>query len=296
VTVDITEVRIKLVTANNDKLRAFCSITIDHDFVVRDLKIIEGAKGPFVAMPSRKLTQRCSRCGIKNPHRARYCNDCGSRLPQRKQALDPDQRLKLHADIAHPINSRCREALQRQVLEEYANELERSKAPDYQPAEIDGFDDEADYFDVDGASSRFSQSGERWNPARYSQAPQDVPRIRSEEARSERSERWGVERSTSGWRSDESAPRLRAGADGFSDRSASEGTGTERPVAERGEGARRGAQRPGDDEAREERDGPAGGVPQRGGYFARDKIPSPRAPIDDSDLEPEDNFGEGLFS
>jgi len=57
--VEITEVRIKLMEDNsgsNERLQAFCSITFDDMFVIRDLKIIEGAKGFFVAMPSRKLT------------------------------------------------------------------------------------------------------------------------------------------------------------------------------------------------------------------------------------------------
>ena len=58
---DITEVRIKLMEDAGDRLRAFCSITFDDCFVVRDLKIIEGASGPFVAMPSRKLTSQCPR-------------------------------------------------------------------------------------------------------------------------------------------------------------------------------------------------------------------------------------------
>ena len=60
---EITEVRIKLMEDSEDRLRAFCSITFDHSFVVRDLKIIEGANGPFVAMPSRKMSARCGRCG-----------------------------------------------------------------------------------------------------------------------------------------------------------------------------------------------------------------------------------------
>ncbi len=59
VAVEITEVRIKLMEESEDRLRAFCSITFDSCFVVRDLKIIEGTQGPFVAMPSRKLTNRC---------------------------------------------------------------------------------------------------------------------------------------------------------------------------------------------------------------------------------------------
>ena len=66
----ITEVRIKLCEANSERLLAFCSVTFDNAFVVRDLKIIEGTKGMFVAMPSRKLTDRCYKCGCKN-HQAR---------------------------------------------------------------------------------------------------------------------------------------------------------------------------------------------------------------------------------
>ena len=48
-----------------ERLQAFCSITLDDAFVVRDLKIIEGATGPFVAMPSRKLTAHCPQCGAR---------------------------------------------------------------------------------------------------------------------------------------------------------------------------------------------------------------------------------------
>ena len=78
---EITEVRIKLVGEKQDKLKAFCSITFDDSFVIRDLKIIEGSKGLFVAMPSRKLTFRCDRCGNKNPVRSNYCADCGRVKP-----------------------------------------------------------------------------------------------------------------------------------------------------------------------------------------------------------------------
>ena len=56
---EITEVRIKLMEEPGERLKAFCSITFDDCFVVRDLKIIEGSSGPFVAMPSRKLTAHC---------------------------------------------------------------------------------------------------------------------------------------------------------------------------------------------------------------------------------------------
>jgi stage V sporulation protein G len=127
----ITEVRIKLMEDNNERLLAFCSVTFDDAFVVRDLKIIEGAKGSFVAMPSRKLTDRCNQCGCKNHLRARYCNQCGQKLDEERAVRDADGRAKLHADIAHPINSACREVIQTAILKAYREERERSKQPGY---------------------------------------------------------------------------------------------------------------------------------------------------------------------
>lgn len=128
---EITEVRIKLVQDNNERLQAFCSVTFDDAFVVRDLKIIEGTKGSFVAMPSRKLTDRCPQCSCKNHLRARYCNQCGGKLDEDRAIRDADGRAKLHADIAHPINSACREVIQSAVLRSYQEEKERSKLPGY---------------------------------------------------------------------------------------------------------------------------------------------------------------------
>ncbi len=134
---EITEVRIKLIGRRSDKLRAFCSVTFDNSFVIRDLKIIEGQKGAFVAMPSRKVCERCSRCGCKNHLRAKFCNDCGSRLPVAAVAPgEADARVKLHADIAHPINASAREAIQKRIIEAYSEELEKSKLPGYKPVEI----------------------------------------------------------------------------------------------------------------------------------------------------------------
>ena len=109
---EITEVRIKLIEEAGERLQAFCSITFDNCFVIRDLKIIEGSNGPFVAMPSRKLTAHCPQCGTKNHLRAAHCNQCGSRLKDDRAIKDEDGRIKLYADIAHPINSACREMIQ----------------------------------------------------------------------------------------------------------------------------------------------------------------------------------------
>lgn len=128
---EITEVRIKLMDDSQERLQAFCSITFDHCFVIRDLKIIEGAKGSFVAMPSRKLTDRCPRCNTKNHLRALYCNQCGAHLTEERAGKDADGRAKLYADIAHPINSRCRELIQTRVMEAYRDEQIRAQQPGY---------------------------------------------------------------------------------------------------------------------------------------------------------------------
>ena len=127
----ITEVRIKLCEANSERLLAFCSVTFDNAFVVRDLKIIEGTKGMFVAMPSRKLTDRCYKCGCKNHLRARFCNSCGGKLDEHRAMRDTEGRAKLHADIAHPIHSAAREQLQGAVIKSYCEEKERAKMPGY---------------------------------------------------------------------------------------------------------------------------------------------------------------------
>ena len=79
---NITDVRVRKI-AKEGKMRAVVSITIDDEFVVHDIKVIEGEKGLFIAMPSRKAT-------------------------------DGEYR-----DIAHPINTQTRDKLQKLVLEAY---------------------------------------------------------------------------------------------------------------------------------------------------------------------------------
>jgi stage V sporulation protein G len=137
--VEITEVRIKLMEEPGERLKAFCSITFDNCFVIRDLKIIDGSNGPFVAMPSRKLTAHCPGCGMKNHLRAQYCNQCGKRMSEGRAPKDADGRAKLYADIAHPINSFCREMIQEVVVNEFFEEIERAKQPGY-VSRYDDFD------------------------------------------------------------------------------------------------------------------------------------------------------------
>ena len=109
----------------SDRLRAFCSITIDNDFVIHDLRVIEGSEGYFVAMPSRKLTDNCPGCGAKNHLRARYCSNCGTKLDENRATRGPSAREKFHVDVAHPINTPCREAIQASALQAYEDERRR---------------------------------------------------------------------------------------------------------------------------------------------------------------------------
>jgi len=88
---DITEVRVTL--RDEDKLRAFVSITLNDSFVIRGLKVIEGTTGTFVAMPSRKR---------------------------------PDGQFQ---DIAHPITHEMRTRMEELVLLEYNRERVRQGAP-----------------------------------------------------------------------------------------------------------------------------------------------------------------------
>ena len=155
----ISEIRIKLMEGSEDRLRAFCSITIDDCFVIRDLKIIDGTSGPFVAMPSRKLTGHCSRCHHKNHLRSAYCNHCGLKLNWHQDNAN-DSPQKLYADVAHPINSECRERIQSAVIEEFDAELERSTQPGYRSRYDDTFDGGPDT-DIDEAPS-----DGRWNDDR----------------------------------------------------------------------------------------------------------------------------------
>lgn len=174
-TVRITEVRIKLMEEDSgERLKAFCSITFDDAFVVRDLKIIEGTNGPFVAMPSRKLTSHCPNCGSKNHLRAFYCNQCGRRLPDNRVVKDDDGRARLYADIAHPINSECRELIQQRVVSEYREELVRAKQEGY-VSRYDEYDyDAGEYEDAVAGprEPRQSRSGDRIH---VSEGPQRTP-------------------------------------------------------------------------------------------------------------------------
>ena len=90
----ITDVRIRKI-ARDGKMKAVVSITLDDEFVVHDIKVIEGEKGLFIAMPSRRTT------------------------------------TGEYKDIAHPINSQTREQIQEMILNEYQRALTEEDLTEY---------------------------------------------------------------------------------------------------------------------------------------------------------------------
>ncbi|MBI4574664.1 MAG: septation protein SpoVG family protein [Planctomycetes bacterium] len=119
---NITSIRVRVLSPPEGSLKAVCSVTIDEAFVIRDLKVVANDKGTFIAMPSRRVSDRCPQCAAKNSISARYCNDCGTRLPQRRPTLDRSGRPRLYVDLVHPISSECRVHLQAAILQAYTAE------------------------------------------------------------------------------------------------------------------------------------------------------------------------------
>ncbi len=132
---EISDIRVKLIHQSKERLRAVCSVTFDDAFVVRDVKVVDGTSGTFVAMPSRKLSGNCPKCRHKNQIRARFCNECGGRLPPPRPPEDTNGRSRFHRDIAHPINTEFREMIQAKVLEAFEKEL--AENPDGREEETD---------------------------------------------------------------------------------------------------------------------------------------------------------------
>jgi stage V sporulation protein G len=118
---EITEVRVSLRENEGKRLKAYATVTFDNSFVVRNIKVVEGNNGLFVAMPARKAKQFCPRCGKKVDVGSRYCNHCGVSLPPPLKE-NPESRQSAHQDLAHPINQQFRDYLQSKVLDAYHTE------------------------------------------------------------------------------------------------------------------------------------------------------------------------------
>jgi len=136
---DITEVKVFLKEGQDKKLKAYATLTFDNCFVVRNVKVIEGNKGMFVAMPSRKMKEPCPKCHFRNVVRSKYCNQCGATLPMTEPKIaavpaDDAARQSEHKDIAHPITAECRDYIQKKVLDAF--ETEKRKGPTARTATV----------------------------------------------------------------------------------------------------------------------------------------------------------------
>lgn len=122
---EITEVRVALKDSPDKKLKGYATVTFDNVFVVRNIKVIEGAGSLFIAMPSRRVKQACPKCNFKNELRSKYCNQCAALLPMSSKTAEQQENSNAqleHKDIAHPITQVFREYLQKRVLEAYEQE------------------------------------------------------------------------------------------------------------------------------------------------------------------------------
>lgn len=127
---EITEVRVILKDSPDKKLKAYATVTFDNVFVVRDIKVIEGGTGLFIAMPSRKVKHPCPKCAFKNELRSKFCNQCAAPLTVEPIVQHGEETVSSqaeHKDIAHPITQSFRESLQKKVLEAYAQEKSKTK-------------------------------------------------------------------------------------------------------------------------------------------------------------------------
>ncbi len=124
----ITEVKIFPTKGKDGKLKAFASMTIDDWFVVRNVKVISGSSGYFVAMPSRKAVNNCPVCNNKNVVGSNYCNECGKKLEKNEE----DANRKIHMDVAHPIRQECRLYIQETILDAYKKETTETESASYE--------------------------------------------------------------------------------------------------------------------------------------------------------------------
>ncbi|MBF0493688.1 MAG: septation protein SpoVG family protein [Candidatus Omnitrophica bacterium] len=155
----ITEVRVFPTKSKDGRLKAYATMTFDDWFVVRNVKIIQGNKSLFVAMPSRKAMDPCPRCGFKNARGSKFCNDCGTAIKERtpRDNHSGDKARNDHMDIAHPIRQECRVYIQEQVIESFNKEMERKEKEGdaYKPLSMDDFDKASqDMRDKDGDEER----------------------------------------------------------------------------------------------------------------------------------------------
>jgi DNA-binding cell septation regulator SpoVG len=101
------------------RLLAYASFLIAGGFRVSDVRIVSARGCLLVAMPSRKLTDRCRHCNARVALAARFCPACGARHPEGQGPVGAEGRPVYFADVAHPVTAAARAEVERAVLGEY---------------------------------------------------------------------------------------------------------------------------------------------------------------------------------
>lgn len=132
IAVNITNVEIDIPIHRSGRLLAFAKVLIDDEFVIHNLRVIDGNSNIYVAMPTRKLEAPCRTCGRHNHLLAAFCCECGCAQEGERFASHRDGspmirangQRRIYEDVAHPINEAGREKVEGAVLRAYREAVE----------------------------------------------------------------------------------------------------------------------------------------------------------------------------
>jgi stage V sporulation protein G len=148
---EITDIQINLAYFQKSKIRAFCSVFFDNEFVVHEVKIIEeplSAKASLrpdfrdrqtqaglsacsaqavrrlhISMPNKKITMHCVKCAEKNPINANFCSKCGVKLTWYGIAREKNTHSEIYTDIVQVISGKLTRLIRKKILTAYQDKL-----------------------------------------------------------------------------------------------------------------------------------------------------------------------------
>ena len=131
---NVTEVLVDLVD-QHARLKAFCSVTFDHVFVVHSIRLVEIEGRLVVCMPNRKRTLGCVSCRKQVPITDRHCGHCSGAQPTyqdrlercRQELNDPGTKVREFIDLCHPIDRHWRKDMEDIVLDAYRKKLQEAE-------------------------------------------------------------------------------------------------------------------------------------------------------------------------
>ena len=119
---EISKIEVRIVDGKSLRLKAFAAIEFDNVLRITNLRIIEGPKRMFIAMPSRENSKRCKDCGKKISHRDLFCSGCG-----KEQAVSlPSVKYK---DMVYFVQKDFAVKNEEKILDEYRKVLKNRTVP-----------------------------------------------------------------------------------------------------------------------------------------------------------------------